>query len=233
MIDTDTTTIDRGVRVDSYLRITAQQLLSIQSLTHFADKPNGMTPVIEGLLFSRGDNSATSDTLTVVATNRYVCAKGEYEEMGFEDNNGFWHHEDTLWIDQSTLKQAVTMAKAIKTNHAVIGYSVERAAAFITVGDNTIYSTTITNAYPPIARLYPESEPNGASSMWLNPKWLGLISKIVAPAGNALKDTPWEFQFSTDITEGFRDKPKPVVALISGSKWEIKLLIQPNMAPRT
>jgi len=233
MIDTDTTTIDRGVRVDSYLRITAQQLLSIQSLTHFADKPNGMTPVIEGLLFSRGDNSATSDTLTVVATNRYVCAKGEYEEMGFEDNNGFWHHEDTLWIDQSTLKQAVTMAKAIKTNHAVIGYSVERAAAFVTVGDNTLYSTTITNAYPPIARLYPESEPNGASSMWLNPKWLGLISKIVAPAGNALKDTPWEFQFSTDITEGFRDKPKPVVALISGSKWEIKLLIQPNMAPRT
>jgi len=231
MIDTDTTTIDRGVRVDSYLRITAQQLLSIQSLTHFADKPNGMTPVIEGLLFSRGDNSATSDTLTVVATNRYVCAKGEYEEMGFEDNNGFWHHGDTLWIDQSTLKQAVTMAKAIKTNHAVIGYSVERAAAFITVGDNTIYSTTITNAYPPIARLYPESEPNGASSMWLNPKWLGLIGKIVAPAGNAFKDTPWEFQFATNPEN--RNRVKPVVARISGSKWEIKLLIQPNMAPRT
>jgi len=107
---------------------------------------------------------------------------------------------------------------------------VEKAVAFITVGDNTIYSTNITNAYPPIAKLYPESEPNGASSVLLNPKWLGLIGKIVLPeTGSYLKDMPWEFQFSTDITEGFRDKPKPVVARISGSKWEIKLLIQPNL----
>jgi len=231
---TDTmTTPERGIRVDSYLRITAQQLFSIQSLTHFADKPNGVTPVIEGLLFSRGGNSAPTDTLTVVATNRYVCAKAEFEEMAFEDNNGFWHHEDTLWIDQSTLKQAVTMAKAIKTNHAIIGYNVERAAAFVTVGDNTLYSSSVVNAYPAIAKLYPDSEPNGASSILLNPKWLALISKIIAPAGNAFKDTPWEFQFATDITDGLRDKPKPVVARIGGSKWEIKLLIQPNMAPRT
>jgi len=232
---TDTmTTPERGVRVDSYLRITSEQLFSINSLSHFADKPSGMTPVIEGLLFSRGDNSATTDTLTVVATNRYVCAKAEFEEMAFEDNNGFWHHDDTLWIDQSTLKQAVTMAKAIKTNHAIIGYSVERAAAFITVGDNTLYSSSVVNAYPAIAKLYPESEPNGASSILLNPKWLALISKIVLPeTGSYLKDSPWEFQFATDITEGFRDKPKPVVARIGGSKWEIKLLIQPNMAPRT
>jgi len=232
MIDTDTTT-DRSVRVDSHLRITMQQLLSINSLSHFADKPNGMTPVIEGLLFSRGDNSATSDTLTVVATNRYVCAKAEFRDMEFEDSNGFWHYDDTLWIDQSTLKQAVTMAKAIKTNHAIIGYSVERAAAFITVGDNTLYSSSVVNGYPPIAKLYPESEPNGASSILLNPKWLALISKIIAPAGNAFKDSPWEFQFATDVSSGMRDKPKPVVALIRGSNWEIKLLIQPNMAPRT
>jgi len=232
MIDTDTTT-DRSVRVDSHLRITMQQLLSINSLSHFADKPNGMTPVIEGLLFSRGDNSATSDTLTVVATNRYVCAKAEFRDMEFEDSNGFWHYDDTLWIDQSTLKQAVTMAKAIKTNHAIIGYSVERAAAFITVGDNTLYSSSVVNGYPPIAKLYPESEPNGASSILLNPKWLALISKIIAPAGNAFKDSPWEFQFATDVSSGMRDKPKPVVARINGDEWEIKILIQPNMAPRT
>jgi len=107
---------------------------------------------------------------------------------------------------------------------------VEKAVAFITVGDNIIYSTTITNAYPPIAKLYPESAPNGASSMWLNPKWLGLIGKIIVPeSGSHHKDKPWEFQFATDITKGFRDKPKPVVARISGSKWEIKLLIQPNL----
>ena len=226
------TTPERGVRVDSYLRITAQQLFSINSLSHFADKPSGMTPVIEGLLFSRGNNSATTDTLTVVATNRYVCAKAEFEEIGFEDNNGFWHQDDTLWIDQSTLKQAVTMAKAIKTNHAIIGYNVERAAAFVTVGDNTLYSSSVVNAYPPIAKLYPESEPNGASSMLLNPKWLALISKIVLPeTGSYLKDSPWEFQFSTAPEN--RNNPKPVVARRSGGSWEIKLLIQPNMAPRT
>jgi len=226
------TTPERGVRVDSYLRITAQQLFSINSLSHFADKPSGMTPVIEGLLFSRGNNSATTDTLTVVATNRYVCAKAEFEEIGFEDNNGFWHQDDTLWIDQSTLKQAVTMAKAIKTNHAIIGYNVERAAAFVTVGDNTLYSSSVVNAYPPIAKLYPESEPNGASSMLLNPKWLALISKIVLPeTGSYLKDSPWEFQFSTAPEN--RNNPKPVVARRCGGSWEIKLLIQPNMAPRT
>lgn len=216
-------------RTSSRLTMRAQELLSINSLTVFAENPREVSPIIQGLHFSR--TGVDGADLTVVATNRYVCALLELQGAAADLNSSGWLEGETLWVDQPALKQAAAMVKASKAVWATIGYDGERETAFVEVGETVFYSERSFGSYPPVIKLFPTEAPNGVETVALNVKWFVLIAKVVFPEmDRMLKERPWRFEFSH--SDDNRNKPLPVLATITEGQWTIKVLIQPNLMLR-
>jgi len=224
MNDTMTTPESYSVATD------ASTLASINSLTVFAAGPKETPAVLGGVHLSRTGTDWAH--FTAQTTNRYVVGQLTTTAVEFHEGDTQWDNDATLWIDQTTLKQAVAMAKTNKYEAIAIGYDSTRATGYVSVGDTVIYSAPSPGSFPPIGKLFPTEDPNGVAALSINPKWLAMLTKVVGPlpSGGTLKDAPWEFQFSTSAEN--RNKPSPVVARIYGDTFEIKVLIQPNLMHR-
>jgi len=238
MNDTDTITTPESYSVAT----DASTLASINSLTVFAAGPKETPAVLGGVHLSRTGTDWAH--FTAQTTNRYVVGQltttanvGFYKSADDHALVSKWANDATLWIDQTTLKQAVAMAKTNKFAPITIGYDSTRATGYVSVGDTVMYSAPSPGAFPPVGKLFPTEEPNGVETLSINPKWLAMLTKVVGPlsAGGTLKDAPWIFDFfHTDPHTGDTSGPKhkPVLAHVNGDQWEIKVLIQPTLIRR-
>jgi hypothetical protein len=212
-VGTDNTT-GGSVIVDSKV------IASINSLLVFAEPKSGVTPIIQGVNLIRTDENQ----LTVVVTNRFVAVKATYDTAEFFT----WELGAAVWLDPNTLKQAATLSKATQYAPVSIGEDIANDVTYIAINETKFGHPRQDRSYPPVDRLFPETEPNGAATLSLNPKWLAGLSKIVVPETRADKDRPWLFSFF----HGDNDKPQPVLATMSGTDYAINVLIQPNLLVR-
>jgi hypothetical protein len=199
-------------------------LASINSLAQFADSTRGgNTSPITGLLLTR-----ENDKLIAYSTNRYLLARGTYNEnVRFEN----WDDDATVWIDQATLKQAVAITKNYAHVVVEIGYDTENRA-FVDIAGNKLFHVAGQPSYPAVHRMFNDDTPNGVDRVSLNPQWLAMLAKVITPTTKQDKHMPWEFNmFHSDEN----NKPMPVVARLypkTDTDWEIRVLIQPNLVVR-
>ena len=218
MTDTMTDTMTRQVFIGRDV------LASINSIAQFGDTAkNPTSPPLAGVFIARhGD-----DQLRVYATNRYVLARATYLKNVVSFDN--WGHDETLWVDIATLKQAVAIAKNYSLPVISLGYDTENRV-FVDVDGNKLFNVAGQPSYPPVDRLFKDDAPNGVNSVSLNPKWLAMLAKVVTPTTRQDKDRPWLFEMYHDEES---TKPQPVVASINdGVDFEIRVLIQPNLIVR-
>lgn len=199
-------------------------LASINSLTVYAATKTESAPILQNVHVTRSE-----DHLIVTATNRYVAVQAVYDNVEFTD----WSEDHSMLIPADILKQAAAVSKANRglamvtfAAHEREGYSHNNA--YVSVGDTQFTYDQATGSYPPVGKLFPDSEPNGAATLGINPKWLAALSKIVVPEVRPAKDTPWRLEFWSE--EGA--KPKPMQASMIGNGYDIRVLIQPNLIVR-
>jgi DNA polymerase III sliding clamp (beta) subunit (PCNA family) len=200
-------------------------LASINSLAVYAAGKTEAAPILQNIHVTR-----TGDTqLTAVTTNRYVAVKAVYDNVEFTD----WDDDTSMLIPVDILKQAAAVSKANRGLAMVMFRSITFAAdpsnnAYVSVGETQFPYHQATGSYPPVAKLFPDTEPNGAATLGINPKWLAALSKIVVPEVRPAKDTPWQLAFWSEESA----KPKPMQASMIGSDYDIRVLIQPNLIVR-
>lgn len=200
-------------------------LASINSLTVYAATKTEVAPILQNVHVTRSGDSH----LIVTATNRYVAVQAVYDNVEFAD----WSEDYSMLIPADILKQAATVSKANRglamvtfAAHEREGYSHNNA--YVAVGDTQFPYDQATGSYPAVGKLFPAAQPNGATTLGINPKWLAALSKIVVPEVRPAKDIPWKLEFWSE--DGA--KPQPMQASIIGSGYDIRVLIQPNLIQR-
>jgi len=223
---TDTMTIDHDTMPDTkscHVVINVETLVSINSIMNFGDtSANPTASALAGVSLVRDGESV----LRVYATNRYVLARATYfNSVNFDS----WDVGEKLWLDHKTLKQAVAIAKNHKQAVITIGYDTDRRV-FVDVDGNKLFNVLGQPSYPNVAALFDDdTTPNGADVIRINPRWLALLSKVITPTTRQNKDLPWMLSFFHD-TES--KKPKPMLATLEDTDWNISVLIQPNLIVR-
>jgi len=203
--------------------INVETLVSINSIMNFGDtSANPTASALAGVSLVRDGESV----LRVYATNRYVLARATYfNSVNFDS----WDVGEKLWLDHKTLKQAVAIAKNHKQAVITIGYDTDRRV-FVDVDGNKLFNVLGQPSYPNVAALFDDdTTPNGADVIRINPRWLALLSKVITPTTRQNKDLPWMLSFFHD-TES--KKPKPMLATLEDTDWNISVLIQPNLIVR-
>jgi len=223
---TDTMTMDHDTMPDTkscHVVINVETLVSINSIMNFGDtSANPTASALAGVSLVRDGESV----LRVYATNRYVLARATYfNSVNFDS----WDVGEKLWLDHKTLKQAVAIAKNHKQAVITIGYDTDRRV-FVDVDGNKLFNVLGQPSYPNVAALFDDdTTPNGADVIRINPRWLALLSKVITPTTRQNKDLPWMLSFFHD-TES--KKPKPMLATLEDTDWNISVLIQPNLIVR-
>ena len=223
---TDTMTMDHDTMPDTkscHVVINVETLVSINSIMNFGDtSANPTAQALAGVSLVRDGESV----LRVYATNRYVLARATYfNSVNFDS----WDVGEKLWLDHKTLKQAVAIAKNHKQAVITIGYDTDRRV-FVDVDGNKLFNVLGQPSYPNVAALFDDdTTPNGADVIRINPRWLALLSKVITPTTRQNKDLPWMLSFFHD-TES--KKPKPMLATLEDTDWNISVLIQPNLIVR-
>lgn len=214
-----TMTMEYDTITSSTVEMGSKVLASINSLLTFAEPKSGASPIIQGVRLTRN-----GDQLIALATNRYVLVKATYDNVTFGD----WEPDTSVWLDPDTLKQAAAASKASPMIVVTIGHTPDTTHIAIGGWEGATRFTHVTNrsSYPPVERLIPESEPNGAPTLFVNPKWLAMLSKVVVPEMKPNRDQPWLFSFWSDGS----GKPMPMLAEAWSDKdYRIQVLIQPNI----
>jgi hypothetical protein len=223
---TDTMTMDHDTMPDTkscHVVINVETLVSINSIMNFGDtSANPTAQALAGVSLVRDGESV----LRVYATNRYVLARATYfNSVNFDS----WDVGEKLWLDHKTLKQAVAIAKNHKQAVITIGYDTDRRV-FVDVDGNKLFNVLGQPSYPNVAAMFDDdTTPNGADVIRINPRWLALLSKVITPTTRQNKDLPWVLSFFHD-TES--KKPKPMLATLEDTDWNISVLIQPNLIVR-
>ena len=195
-------------------------LTSINSLAVFAATKTEVAPILQNIHVTRSGDTQ----LTAVATNRFVAIKAVYDNVEFTG----WGDDVSMLIPVDTLKQAAAVSKA-KRGLAIATFAANTENnAYVSVGDTRFTYHQATGSYPPVGKLFPDTEPNGAATLGINPKWLAALSKIVVPEVRPSKDAPWQLEFWSE--DGA--KPKPMQATMAGDGYDIRVLIQPNLIVR-
>ena len=208
------------------VHVSTTVLASINSLAQFADNGRNGTPVLAGLQFSRHGE----DQIRVHATNRYVLVQATYLTITFCKN---WGHDATLWVDQSTIKQALATAKNYGAGIVGLGYDHDTRQAFVDVAGTRLNYVGGQPSYPSVHKLFDDlTTPNGVDMLRVNPKFLAMLAKVITPESKQDKDRPWELSFWHEEDSA---KPMPMMATTVNHKndtWEIRVLIQPNRTVR-
>ena len=190
---------------------------------------SGMENFGSALALGGDYNGDGKPDLIVTATNRYVAVQAVYDNVEFTD----WSEDHSMLIPADILKQAAAVSKANRGLAMVTFAAHEREGfshnnAYVSVGDTKFTYDQATGSYPPVGKLFPTSEPNGAATLAINPKWFVALSKIVVPEVRPAKDVPWQLEFWSE--DGA--KPKPMQATMIGNGYDIRVLIQPNVIVR-
>jgi DNA polymerase III sliding clamp (beta) subunit (PCNA family) len=220
-----TMTMETDTITSSVVTMPPPVIASINSLTVFAEPKSGVTPIIQNIHVTTSGDSH----LIATATNRFVAVQAVYDNVEFTD----WDDDMSMLIPIDILKQAAAVSKANRdlamvtfAAHERTGYSHNNA--YVAVGDTQFPYDQATGPYPAVGKLFPHTEPNGAPTLGINPKWLAALSKIVVPEVRPSKDTPWKLEFWSE--DGA--KPKPMQATMIGDGYDIRVLIQPNLIVR-
>jgi hypothetical protein len=223
-IENDTETI-----TSSTVELESKVLVSINSLLVFAEPKSGDSPIIQGVKLMRSGNQ-----LIALATNRYVLVKAAYDNVTFSN----WEDDTSVWLDHDTLKQATAASKYNPLIMVTIGNTpktpLSLETTYIAIGSwegatRFTHTETTASRYPAIEKLIPESEPNGAATLSVNPKWLAMLSKIVVPEYRPAKDTPWLLSFWSK--DGHKFMPM-LAEMWQDNAYRIQVLIQPNLIKR-
>lgn len=219
-----TMTMEHDTITTSSVTMQPPVLASINSLTVYAGTKTEAAPILQNMHVTRSE-----DHLIVTATNRYVAVQAVYDNVEFTD----WSDDHSMLVPADILKQAAAVSKANRGLAMVTFAAHERTEyshnnAYVSVGDTQFPYDQATGSYPPVGKLFPDTEPNGAATLGINPKWLAALSKIVVPEVRPAKDTPWRLEFWSE--DGA--KPKPMQASMIGDGYDIRVLIQPNLIVR-
>ena len=200
-------------------------LASIHSLSISASKDD-ITPVINNIVLQReGDN------LRAITTDRYMCLTGLYENVAFD---GWWEGGEML-IDPKHLKSVVDIKKKDKRLYNLTTVSIVESPngyihAQLGEGSGGLFigggNPQTTRAFPPVMRLFPKDEPNGAGSLNIRPDFLAKLAKVLPPVSKPERERIWSFEFrSIEAT----NKPQPVYASYSGDGYKLETIIQPAL----
>jgi hypothetical protein len=145
-----------------------------------------------------------TDSITVVATDRYVAAKATYAYDG-DGTTG------TIYLDPA----AVKFITGLKIKIGFIAFDLMDGKLKITDFTNTYNGSMFTGQYPAIESMIDNYAAGSITQATLKIDLLAKLGKVVNPSGD--KADVWQF------TAGV-DEYKPLMA----SQGAVKVLIQPN-----
>ena len=145
-----------------------------------------------------------TDSITVVATDRYVAAKATYAYDG-DGTTG------TIYLDPA----AVKFITGLKIKIGFIAFDLMDGKLKITDFTNTYNGSMFTGQYPAIESMIDNYAAGSITQATLKIDLLAKLGKVVNPSGD--KADVWQF------TAGV-DEYKPLMA----SQGAVKVIIQPN-----
>jgi DNA polymerase III sliding clamp (beta) subunit (PCNA family) len=152
-----------------------------------------------------------SSELEVIATDRYVAAKGVYS---FETGVGA---QGAIYLDPATCK----FISGIKAKIGTVKFEVIEGN--LTVSDYTATHTSrmFADKYPEVETIIDNWQAGSITQATLKIDLLTKLGKVVNPSGN--KAEVWQFTAGDDSANP--NRPVPVMASQAG----VKVLIQPNL----
>jgi hypothetical protein len=145
-----------------------------------------------------------TDSITVVATDRYVAAKATYAYDG-DGTTG------TIYLDPA----AVKFIAGLKIKIGIIAFDLMDGKLKITDFTNTYNGSMFTGQYPAVESMIDNYAAGSITQATLKIDLLAKLGKVVNPSGD--KADVWQF------TAGV-DEYKPLMA----SQGAAKVIIQPN-----
>ena len=145
-----------------------------------------------------------TDSITVVATDRYVAAKATYAYDG-DGTTG------TIYLDPA----AVKFIAGLKIKIGIIAFDLMDGKLKITDFTNTYVGSMFTGQYPAVESMIDNYAAGSITQATLKIDLLAKLGKVVNPSGD--KADVWQF------TAGV-DEYKPLMA----SQGAAKVIIQPN-----
>jgi hypothetical protein len=211
------------------MRVTVNYatLVSVHSLGIGVSKDD-VAPVITQIMLAR-----EGDDLRAATTDRFMVLSGLYKNVSFED----WEDGEQLLIDPKALKSAVDLKKAGGLEVVPIDIDKDRDTGLVSAQvdagtrvELTNRSIHVSGSFPPVVKLFPTDEANGASVTALRPEFLARLVKVLPPVSKPDRNRVWRFEFR-QVPDS--RKPEPVYATYSDSdQYRLESLIQPNVLVR-
>lgn len=147
--------------------------------------------------------------ITVLATDRYVAARGCYAYDGLDD-------AFTVYLDQAAIK----FIAGIKAKTGLVEFTAQDGKITITDFTSSYTNWIFTGKFPPIEPLILDHKAGPLGEFTLKIDLVAKLAKVVNTSGK--KAEVWQF-----ITgESTNNKPGPLLAKQAG----VSVLIQPNLA---
>jgi hypothetical protein len=150
-----------------------------------------------------------TDSITVVATDRYCAAKAVYTYDG-DGTTG------TIYLDPA----AVKFIAGLKIKIGIIGFDLMDGRLKITDFTNTYNGAMFTGQYPAIEPLIDNWQAGSITQAVLKIELLTKLGKVVNPSGD--KADVWQFTAGNDSANP--NRPVPLMA----TQGAAKVIIQPN-----
>ena len=154
-----------------------------------------------------------TDTITMVATDRYVAAKATYAYDG-DGTTG------TIYLDPA----AVKFIAGLKIKIGIIAFDLMDGKLKITDFTNTYVGSMFAGKYPEVEPLIDNWQAGSITQATLKIDLLAKLGKVVNPGGG--KAEVWQFTAGDDSANP--NRPVPVMA----TQANAKVIIQPNLAAR-
>jgi len=202
--------------------MSREVLTSIHSLGIGTSKDD-VTPVITQIALKR-----EGDALRAMVTDRYIVLSGLYNEVEFSD----WEDTAELLIDPKALKSVIDIKKADKYGNIPVHIVKDIETGSVTGVLDEVTSVHLSRlngkvgAFPPLMKLFPTGEANGAASLNIRPDFIAKLAKVLPPVSRPERERIWSFEFrSIEATS----KPQPVYASYSGDGYKLETIIQPAL----
>jgi hypothetical protein len=150
-----------------------------------------------------------TDSITVVATDRYVAAKATYAYDG-DGTTG------TIYLDPA----AVKFITGLKIKIGIIAFDLMDGKLKITDFTNTYVGSMFTGKYPEVEPLIDNWQAGSITQATLKIDLLTKLGKVVNPSGD--KADVWQFTAGDDSANP--NRPVPLMA----TQGAAKVIIQPN-----
>lgn len=203
---------------NAYIEMRALKVAAAMSVLAANDD---VVPIICTLQFT-----ASADTLNIVATDRYRV--GNLSLTGTKVAYSDGEDAGEIVINARAFKDAVAMIARAKSFGATLQVDGDRWT--LTAhhnGSETIApsGSGIAGNYPPVARLFPESNLYPVATVSVNPAFVGDLAKIANAAG--VKNAAFKFAATAD--RALERKDAPLVTSLQFDEGTFTYLLQPSV----